>query len=77
MIEDEMNILYSSKSGKWDKVIAFSAKDIATMLNIPLSSVTRYMREGKLKTFKVGRHYRVTRLSLYRFIENHECVRVL
>lgn len=35
------------------------------------------MREGKLKTFKVGRHYRVTRLSLYRFIENHECVRVL
>lgn len=77
MIEDEMNILYSSKSGKWDKVIAFSAKDIAIMLNIPLSSVTRYMREGKLKTFKVGRHYRVTRLSLYRFIENHECVRVL
>ena len=72
-----MNILYSSKSGKWDKVIAFSAKDIAIMLNIPLSSVTRYMREGKLKTFKVGRHYRVTRLSLYRFIENHECVRVL
>ena len=72
-----MNILYSSKSGKWDKVIAFSAKDISTMLNIPLSSVTRYMREGKLKTFKVGRHYRVTRLSLYRFIENHECVRVL
>lgn len=77
MIEDDMNILYSSKSGKWDKAIAFSAKDIATMLNLPLSSVTRYMREGKLKTFKVGRHYRVTRLSLYRFIENHECIRVL
>ena len=31
MIEDEMNILYSSKSGKWDKVIAFSAKDVATV----------------------------------------------
>ena len=30
-----------------------------------------------LKTLKVGRHYRVTHLSLYRSIENHECVRVL
>lgn len=49
-----MNKLYSSKSGQWDKAIAFSAKDGATMLNLPLSSVTRYMREGKLKTFKVG-----------------------
>ena len=56
MIEDEMNTLYSSKSGQWDKVIAFSAKDVATILNLPLSSITRYMREGKLKTFKVGRH---------------------
>ena len=43
MIEDEMNILYSSKSGQWDKVIAFSAKDVATILNLPLSSITRYM----------------------------------
>ena len=64
MIEDEMNTLYSSKSGKWDKVITFSTKDITTMLSLPLSSITRYMREGKLKTFKMGRHYRVTRLSL-------------
>ena len=41
MIEDEMNTLYSSKSGQWDKVIAFSAKDVATILNLPLSSVTK------------------------------------
>ena len=77
MIEEEMNTLYSSKSGQWDKVIAFSAKDVTTMLNLPLSSVTRHMREGKLKTFKVDRHYRITCLSLYRFIENHECVNVI
>ena len=31
MIEDEMNTLYSSKSGQCDKVIAFSAKDITTI----------------------------------------------
>lgn len=74
MIENELNKFYSSKSGEWDKMIAFSAKDIATMLHLPLSSVLKYMREGKLHTFKVGRHYRVTRLSLYRFIEDHECV---
>ena len=57
MIEDEMNTLYSSKSGQWDKVIAFSAKDVATILNLPLSSITRYMREGKLKTLKSCRCY--------------------
>lgn len=74
MIEDELNKFYSCKSGEWDKAIAFSPKDISIMLHLPLSSVTKYMREGKLKTFRVGRHYRVTRLSLYRFIESHECV---
>ena len=41
MIEDEMDTLYSSKSGQWDKVIAFSAKDVTTMLNLPLSSITK------------------------------------
>ena len=41
MIEDEMNTLYSSKSGQWDKVIAFSAKNITTVLNLPLSSITK------------------------------------
>lgn len=74
MIEDELNKFYSSKSGAWDKAIAFSPKDVAIMLHIPLSSVLKYMREGVLKTFKVGRHYRVTRLSLYRFVEDNECV---
>ena len=74
MIESELNKFFSSKSGEWDKMVAFSAKDIATMLHLPLSSVLKYMREGQLQTFKVGRHYRVTRLSLYRFIEDHECV---
>lgn len=74
MIDKELDKFFSCKAGEWDKRIAFSPKDISIMLNLPLSSVTKYMREGKLKAFKVGRHYRVTRLSLYRFIENNECV---
>ena len=77
MIEDELNKFFSSISGKWNKQIAFSPKDISEMLNLPLSSITKYMREDKIKVFKVGRHYRVTRLDLYRFIENNECIHVI
>lgn len=77
MIEDELNKFFSSISGQWDKQIAFSPKDISEMLNLPLSSITKYMREDKIKVFKVGRHYRVTRLDLYHFIENSACIHIL
>lgn len=74
MIENELNKFYATKSGAWDKQIAFSPKDIAIMLHIPQSSVGQYIRDGEIKCFKVGRHYRVSRLELYRFIENNEWI---
>ena len=77
MLADELNKFYSCKSGAWDKAIAFSPKDVSIMLHLPLSSITKYIRDGSLKAFKIGRHYRITRLSLYRFIEEHECIGVL
>ena len=77
MLENELDKFFSSKSGRWDKQIAFSPKDISEMLHLPLSSITKYMREDKIKVFKIGRHYRVTRLELYRFIENNECINVI
>ena len=60
MIKDELNHFFSSKSGEWYKMIAFSAKDIATMLHLPLYSMLTYMREGKLQPFKVAILYGVT-----------------
>ena len=74
MIEDELNKFFSSISGKWDKQIAFSPKDIAAMFNIPLSTIIKKIKEGAIECFKVGRHYRVSRLSLYKFIKNNECL---
>lgn len=74
MIEKDLDILFKSNSGIWDKQIAFSPKDIAAMFNIPLSTITKKIKEGAIEYFKVGRHYRVSRLSLYKFIQNNECL---
>lgn len=77
MYKKELDNLFATRSGAWDDRIAFSPKDIASMLGIPLSTIAQYLREGKIKTYKLGRHYRVTRKDLYRFLENNECLNVL
>ena len=74
MIEKDLDILFKSNSGIWDKQIAFSPKDIAAMFNIPLSTIIKKIKEGAIECFKVGRYYRVSRLSLYKFIKNNECL---
>lgn len=65
-------MFFNTHSERWNDMIAFSPKDIAIMLNMPTSTITKLCREGSLKTFKVGRHYRVSKVSLFRFIEESE-----
>ena len=77
MFTKELDNFFSTKEGTWDKMIAFSPKDVATMLNIPLSTIIKFMREGKIKAYKIGRHYRVTRKDLYRFFEENECLTII
>lgn len=77
MFSKELDSFFATKEGTWDKMIAFSPKDIATMLNLPLSTIAQYLREGRIKTYKIGRHYRVMRKDLYRFVENNECINVI
>ena len=48
--------VFNTHSERWNDMIAFSPKDIAIMLNMPTSTITKLCREGSLKTFKVGRH---------------------
>jgi len=74
MFNKELDNFFSTKEGTWDKMIAFSPKDVASMLGIPFSTISQFMREGKIKTYRIGRHYRVTRQDLYRFFEDNECV---
>lgn len=57
--------------GTWDNMIAFSVKDIATMLHLPQSTVAQLLREGQIETHRIGRHYRVSRRALYRFLEDN------
>ena len=47
MLNNEIDLVLSSKSGMWDDKIAFS-------LNIYY--VNKYCREGMLQVFKIGRH---------------------
>lgn len=52
--------------------IVFTTTDIATMLNIPKSSVWKLCREGKLDCFKINKSYRVPRQSLCSFL--NKCI---
>lgn len=38
MLDNELDKFFSGISGKWDKQIAFSPKDISEMLHLPLES---------------------------------------
>ena len=68
MLQKEINKLLTTTDGSCDKRIAFSSKDVATMLNLPLSTVAKYLRQGKIKTYKIGIHYRILRKDLYRHL---------
>lgn len=64
----------NTPSGVWDTRVAFSPKDIAEMLHLPLSSVSKFLREGQIETYRIGRHYRVSRQALYRFLQDNRTV---
>ena len=70
MFNNDIDRMFDTMSGEWNKRIAFSPKEVSEMLGIPVSTIAQYCREGKLKVFKVGRHYRIARADLYYFIEN-------
>lgn len=48
MLNNEIDLVLSSKSGRWDDKIAF-------ILNI--YCVNKYCREGMLQVLKIGRHF--------------------
>ncbi|WP_196599111.1 helix-turn-helix domain-containing protein [Pectinatus frisingensis] len=70
MFKHDIDSMFDTLSGEWNKKIAFSPKEVSEMLGIPVSTIAQYCREGKLKVFKVGRHFRIARADLYYFIED-------
>lgn len=68
LLKNEIDDILDCSSGRWKDQIVFSPKDIAAMMNLPISSIWKLCREGKLECFKVKKSYRVPRKSLYSFI---------
>ena len=72
MIKKEIDRMFDCISDRWKDQIVFSPDDIAIMLNIPKQSVYKLCREQKIEAFKIGKQYRITRQSLYGFIQ--QCI---
>ncbi len=69
MFNQEVKDTFSTNNSRWDSQIAFSPKDVAIMLNIPLSTITKMCRDRELEAFKIGRHYRIKRKDIFKYIE--------
>jgi excisionase family DNA binding protein len=50
----------------------YTTKEIAEILQLSLYTITRYIREGKLETVKVGSQYRITEEQLEKFLKSGE-----
>lgn len=63
------NNILECNSHIWNDKVAFSTKEVSIMLGVPISTISKLCKEGKIKVFKVGRHYRILRVDLCQFIE--------
>ena len=46
----------------------FSIKDVANFLKIEIHAVYKLLNSGKLKSFKIGSRYRITKTELIKFM---------
>lgn len=49
-----------------------TTKEVAEKLNLALSTVTYYIRQGELKATKLGRGYRITEDDIKEFVKSRE-----
>lgn len=52
-----------------EEIKAYSVKEVAEMLHLPLSTLSFYCRDGDLPCFKIGRHYRILHEDLVQWIK--------
>jgi len=71
-IDKKIDRLLATCSNKWDNRITFTPKEVSEMLGLPRSTVTKLYQEGTLKVCKTGRHYLITRLALFDFLQRAE-----
>ena len=49
----------------------YTVKEVAEMLKVHEQTVFRWLREGKLKSDKVGSNHRITKEQIDQFIKNN------
>ena len=49
----------------------YTPREIAEILKVKISTVTRHLRNGSLRGFKVGNHWRVKETALKEFMGNY------
>jgi excisionase family DNA binding protein len=46
-----------------------TTQDIAELLEMHITTIRRYIREGKIKAIRIGREYRIRREDFEEFLE--------
>jgi len=63
---EELETMLTQPESKW-----FSVEGIAAELSVSKETVRRWIRSGKLKTYRAGRQYRISPDDLRAFLEQH------
>jgi len=50
----------------------YTAKQVAEMMDVDIITIYRYIKNGKLGGYRVGRDYRITDKDLYEYVEKHK-----
>ena len=61
---------YNDKQRKYDEDI-LTVNDLMDMLAIGKNTAYKLLREGKIKSFRLGNSYKVLRKSVYEYIYSH------
>jgi excisionase family DNA binding protein len=48
----------------------YKAEDLATLLEVNIMTIYRYIKAGRLKAYKIGRDFRIDRAEFNIFLRN-------
>ncbi|HVT01510.1 MAG TPA: helix-turn-helix domain-containing protein [Patescibacteria group bacterium] len=55
-----------------DRQNYLTVQDVSNMLQLSVLTIYKYIKEGRLEAIEFGGHYRISRVSLEKFINEHK-----
>lgn len=52
-----------------DEKAFYRAEDLAKKLDVNIMTIYRYIEQGKIEAYKMGRHYRIEKIEFNNFLE--------